>query len=354
MYFLKTLYILFIVLALNIFFFSTTNLVAKSFLIEEIEISEPLDMDFNKENLINQGFKIAFNELIGTLVKSKDLEKIEKTKLIIIKSMIESFSIKEEKFIKNIYHINLGVTFNKKKIYKYLEKRNIFPTQIKKETFLFVPIIIDQKNNEMILFSDNQFYINWNKENQKNYLIRYLLPTEDLEDINLIKSKSINIENYDFKKIIEKYFLDHSIVALIFKNNNETKILSKISIKDKKIIKNNSFSDFDYSNDDEINLLIGKLKIIYEDLWKDYNQINTSIRFPLLIKVNNRNLDVSSKFENILNEIDLIGKYSIHKFDRDYIYYEILFNGTPKNFLNIMKNRNYSFDTQKKIWVLNE
>jgi len=43
-------------------------------------------MDFNKENLINQGFKIAFNELIGTIVKSKDLEKIEKTKLIIIKS----------------------------------------------------------------------------------------------------------------------------------------------------------------------------------------------------------------------------------------------------------------------------
>ena len=121
MYYFKTLYILFIVLALNIFFFSTTNLSAKSFLIEEIEISEPLDMDFNKENLINQGFKIAFNELIGTLVKSKDLEKIEKTKLIIIKSMIESFSIKEEKFVKNIYHINLGVTFNKK-IYKYLEK----------------------------------------------------------------------------------------------------------------------------------------------------------------------------------------------------------------------------------------
>ena len=123
MYYLKTLYILFIVLALNIFFFSTTNLSAKSFLIEEIEISEPLDMDFNKENLINQGFKIAFNELIGTLVKSKDLEKIEKTKLIIIKSMIESFSIKEEKFVKNIYHINLGVTFNKKKFISILKKK---------------------------------------------------------------------------------------------------------------------------------------------------------------------------------------------------------------------------------------
>ena len=164
-----------------------------------------------------------------------------------------------------------------------------------------------------------------------------------------MKKKFLHL-NYSY----HKYFLDHSIIALIFKNNNETKILSKISIKDKKIIKNNSFSDFDYSNDDEIKVLIGKLKIIYEDLWKEYNQINTSIRFPLLVKVNNQNLDVSSKFEKILNEIDLIGKYSIQKFDRDYIYYEILFNGTPKNFLNIMKNQNYSFDTQKKIWVLNE
>ncbi len=354
MYYLKTLYILFIVLALNIFFFSTSNLLAKSFLIKDIEISEPLDVNFNKENLINQGFKTAFHELIGTLVKSKDLEKIEKTKLIIIKSMIESFSIKEEKFIKNVYHINLGVTFNKKKIYNYLEKRNIFPTQIIRETFLFVPIIIDQKNNEMILFSDNQFYTNWNKDNKKNSLINYLLPTEDLEDINLIKSKSNDIENYNFEKIIEKYFLNHSIVALIFKNNKETKILSKISIKDKKIIKNNSFSGFDFSNKNEINLLIDQLKMIYEDLWKDYNQINTSIRFPLLVKVNNKDLDISSKFEKILNEIDLIGKYSINKFDSDYIYYEILFNGSPKNFLNIMKNRNYNFDTQKKIWVLNE
>ena len=96
------------------------------------------------------------------------------------------------------------------------------------------------------------------------------------------------------------------------------------------------------------------LKIIYEDLWKDYNQINTSIRFPLLVKVNNKNFDISSKFEKSLSEIDLIGKYSINKFDSDYIYYEILFNGSPNNFLNIMKNRNYNFDTQKKVWVLNE
>ena len=49
--------------------------------------------------------------------------------------MIDSFSIKEEKFINERYHINLGVSFNKKNIFSYLEKKNIFPTQIMYETF---------------------------------------------------------------------------------------------------------------------------------------------------------------------------------------------------------------------------
>ena len=49
--------------------------------------------------------------------------------------MIETFSIKEEKFIDQKYYVNLGVSFNKKKIFRYLEKKNIFPSQILKENF---------------------------------------------------------------------------------------------------------------------------------------------------------------------------------------------------------------------------
>ena len=94
------------------------------------------------------------------------------------------------------------------------------------------------------------------------------------------------------------------------------------------------------------------MRIVYDDLWKDYNQINTSIKLPLLIKVNNKDLDISTKFEETLSSIDSVGNYSINKFDKDYIYYEIIFNSTPKNFINIMSNKNYNIDTQKKIWIL--
>ena len=127
-----------------------------------------------------------------------------------------------------------------------------------------------------------------------------------------------------------------------------------INIKDKVLIKNNSFKGIDVYNDDKLENLIDKLKIIYEDIWKEHNQINTSIKLPLMIQVNNQKLDISLKFEKVLNNIDLISDYSINKFNKDFIYYEIIFNGTPKNFINIMRNRNYNFNTQKKIWILNE
>ena len=214
------------------------------------------------------------------------------------------------------------------------------------------PIILNQENDDLVVYSNNPIYKYWNKISEKNFLINYLLPTEDLEDLNLIKDNFSDIENYDFKKIIEKYFLDNSVIALIYNDNEEIRVLSKVNIKEKKIIKNNSFDNFDLSEEEEVKNFINKLRIIYEDIWKDQNQINTSIKLQLFVQIENENLDISSRFEKTLNEIDLINSYSINKFDKDYIFYEIIFNGTPKNFINIMESKDYNFDTQKKIWIL--
>jgi hypothetical protein len=352
MYYFKILYIFFLVLSLNIFFFSTANLNAKAFLIDEILVSEKLENNFNKEVLINQGFKKAFNELISKLVKSTDLNKTVNTSLSEIKSMIETFTIKEEKFVNKTYYLNLGVSFNKKKIFDYLEIKNVFPAQIIKNKFLFIPVIIDQKNNDILVFSNNPIYENWNKVETNKFLIEYLLATEDIEDFSLIKKNFSDLENYDFKEIIKKYFLDYSIIALIFKDDDKIKVLSKIYIEDKKVIKSNSFKNIDYNNEESLITLIDELKIIYEDFWKDHNIINTSIKLPLSIKVDNKDFILSSKFEETLKKIDLINNYFISKFNKDYIFYEVIFNGTTTKFINLMKDQNYNFDTQRKIWIL--
>ena len=348
----KNLYILFIVLSLNIFFFSTTKVLAKSFEINDIEISKPFENNFNKNIVIDTGFKKAFSKLIQTMIRSSDYKKVKNIKLNEIKAMVDSFSIKEEKFIDQNYYVNLGVSFNKKKIFKYLERKNIFPSQIIKEKFLFIPIIIDENDNDLKIFSNNLVYEKWNTINQEYYLINYLLPTEDLEDLSIIKKNYDLIENYDFKEIIKKYYLENCIIALFFKNGQEVRILSKIITKNNVVIKNDSFPEFDLQNQDKISLLISKLKNTYEDSWKDYNQINTSIKLPIVLRVDNQNFTKLIKFENTLSELDLVNYFSIKKFNKKHLYYEIIFNGTPTNFLNIMRDKNYKFDTQKKIWIL--
>ena len=352
MYYLKFLYIFFLVLALNIFFFSTASVRAKAFLIDEIQVSEKLENNFNKESLINQGFEKAFSELINKLVKSTDLNKTVNTSLNEIKSMIETFTIKEEKFVNKIYYLNLGVSFNKKKIFNYLEKKNVFPSQIIKNKFLFIPIIVDQKNSDVLIFSNNPIYKNWNEVKNKNFLIEYLLATEDLEEFSLIKENFPDLENYDFKEIIKKYYLDYAIIALVFKDDDEIKVLSKIYIEDKKVIKSNSFKNINYDNKENLSILINKLKIIYEDFWKNHNLINTSIKLPLSIRVDSKDFILSSKFEKALNEVDLISNYFISKFNKDYIFYEVIFNGTTTKFINLMKDQNYNFNTQRKVWIL--
>ena len=352
MYYIKHLYIFFSILALIIFFFSTEVVKAKSFEINDIEISQPFEINFDKNKVIDLGFKNAFFELIYSLIKSSDFKKIDTIKLNEIKSMIETFSIKEEKFIDQKYHLNIGVTFNKKKIFKFLEKKNIFPSQILKERFLFIPIIINENGNSLSIFSNNPIYNNWNKTKKKYQLINYLLPTEDLEDFNIIKEQLDVIETYDFNEITKKYFLKNSIISLIFRGDNELRVLTKIYNNKNEIIKNNSFKNIDIDNEKDLIFLIENLKNLFEDTWKKLNEINTSIKVPITIKIKNDDSKKTNNFEMILNEIDLVSDYSIQKFNKEFIFYEVLFNGTVQNFINIMKNKKYNLNTQKKVWMI--
>ncbi len=348
----KILYIFFISLSLNIFFFSTAKSVGKSFDINNIDISRPFEIYFNKNEVIDEGFKEAFSKLTKLILNSSDQKKIKSTKINEIKGMIESFSIKEEKFINDIYYVNLGVSFNKKKIYNYLEKKSVFPSIPVKKKILFIPVIIDENNKDLLIFSENEIFKMWNEDVKNFHLIEYILPTEDLEDLRMIKKNYDFIENYDFKEIINKYDLDDNIIALIFKGKKEARILSKIDIQKNVVIKNQSFLNLEINNNYQIKKIVDELKTIYEDNWKDYNRINTSIKLPLYIKIENYDNLKISNFEKNMTDSDLIYDFFITKFDKNFTYYQIIFNGTTDIFLKNMSEKNYEFDTQNRVWVL--
>ena len=343
------LYPIILILALIKIFFSTTYSLAESFDVKNIQISKQFDINFQKTDVLDEGFKIAYYNLILNITKSKDQYKLKNLSLFDIKTMIDNFSIKEEKFIDNIYYVSLDVSFNKKKIFSFLENKNIFPSQPKKKKVLFIPVVIEEEKKNVILFSENIFYQNWLANNEDQNQLIYVLPADDLDDIQIIKSKYEFLDDYDFKEIIKKYLLDDYIISLIYKNNNDLRVLSKIKLSDKIFLDNKVFENF--TNKDVSNT-IKELKLLYEDYWKRENQINTSIKLPLTIAINISDNKKILDFEKAIEKFDLVSSMNVFKLDNINIYYKVIFNGTPQAFILGMKKLGYNLDIKNKIWVL--
>ena len=349
---LTKLYIFFLFLSVLNIFFSTGISLAKTFSINDVELSTPFKINFDKNKILDKGFVQAFNQLMLSTIQSKDHQKLKEIQLNQIKSMIETFSIKEEKFVNEIYYIKLNVSFNKKIIFDLLEKKNIFPSLPIKKDIVFIPIIFDQIQNQIKMFSENILYDKWNSNNKQYELLNYILPTEDLEDLNLIKKNSENLEKFKFSEIVKKYNIENYIVSIFFINSEQTRILNIINFDNKKTLKSTLEKNINLNNNNEIDKFIEILKITFEDYWKSQNEINTSVKLPLTISVENSNNIKIYKLEEKLSNIDLIYNFYIYKFDNKNNIYKIIFNGTPNKFIKVMKNNNYEFETVNKIWVM--
>ena len=349
---LQNVYIFFIPYVLFIIIFFTTFLHAKTFKVSNIEISSPFVLSFKKNEVIDEGFQTSFLNLISMITTSGDRNKIKNVSIKEVKAMIDSFTISDEKFINNEYFAKLETTFNKKKILKFLEKKNVFPSTPIQKKVLLIPILVDSETDSIYLFNNNIFYEKWNNVNKNYQLLDYLLPSEDLVDLNKIQEMSSTIDSYDFIDLINKYDLKDYIISIIYKNNEEFKILSKINLNNYLKINNQQYFKINLENEKDLNKIIENLKNVYEDQWKKNNEINTSIKLPLTISIDSKNYKKVIKFEEVLKNIDLISDFYIFKFDSQNIHYKIIYNGSPKIFLNDMNNRNFDLVTENHIWKI--
>jgi acyl CoA:acetate/3-ketoacid CoA transferase alpha subunit len=349
---LKKKYIFFISYFLFIIFFSTTFLYANTFKVSDIKISEPFELNFNKDKAIDKGFRSAFTNLISMITTSGDSEKIKNISLKKLKSMVDSFTISDEKFIDDEYFAKLEVTFNKKNTLLFLEKKNIFPSIPIRNKVLLVPILVDLEFDKIYFFTDNIFYKKWNDKIKNYHLLDYLLPSEDLEDLIIIQKNYGYIEDYDFKDLIKKYDLEDYIITIIFKNQNELKVLSKINLNNSFKVHNQIFKKIDLENEESFQIILDNLKTIYEDNWKRNNQINTSIKLPLTVLINSREYNKIQALEKTLNNLDLISDFYILKFNNENTFFRIIYNGSPKTFLNDLKKRNFDLVVENNIWKI--
>ena len=349
---LQKVYIFFISFVLFIIIFSTTYLHANTFRVSDVQISSPFELNFKKSRVIDTGFQISFLNLLSMITTSGDKDKIKDIPIKELKGMIDSFTISDEKFISNEYFAKLETTFNKKKILNFLEKKNIFPSMPIRNKVLLIPILIDTEMNSINLFNNNVFYKKWNHINKDYHLLHYLLPSEDLEDLNKIQKMLNSIESNDFKDLIIKYNLDDYIISIIYKNKDEIKVLSKINLNNSLKIKNQKYSKINLNNENHIDKILKDLKNIYEDEWKTSNKINTSIKLPLTVSIKSNDYKKIINLEEALVNNDLISDFYILNFNNKYTQYKIIYNGSPKTFLNDINNRNFNIVMENNVWTI--
>ena len=343
-------YIYFLALVGIFIKFSTSFVNADIYKVSKIELSEPYELNFNKQLVIENAFNKGFIELVKKITISEEFSKLQNTDIKIIKSLVDSFTIIDEKFIENKYSATFDVSFSKKLVLKFIEKRNIFLSIPLEKKIFTMPILVDLDKKQTLLFSENFFYNNWNKNTEKFYLLEYILPNEDLDDVESIKKNFENIEDYDFKEIISKYDLKDYLIIIFFKYDKNLKILSKINLSNEKIIFNKVFNNIDFNNEKNLAEIIYILKTNFENQWKKNNQINTSIKLPLTLQVGSKNYDLIKKLENELSNLDLVSNFFIDHFDNQITTYKIIFNGTPNRFIQEINKSEIKLNTSLKIW----
>ncbi len=344
------LYFFFLLFILVFIKFSTTKVFADNYTVKNIKIKEQYDINFNKDEVIKKGFKKGFKTLIFRIVESKDKNLFKNVPSNKISSLIDNFSITNEKFVDNNYEVDFEVKFDKKKLLSFIRGKNVISSVPKNADVLFIPILIDTQSNELKYFDQNYFYNNWNNVNKNYFLLNYNLPEQNIENFRLFQRIKNNIENNDLSEITNKYNFENIFVVIFYKNKKNLKIFSKISFSNSKFNFNLNKKNIIYKDNEILDQIILNLKNLYDDKWKIINKINTSISIPIKISVKNSNFIISEKLENILNQSDFVYEYEIEKISSEDIIYKITYNNNPEKFLNTLKANDININSSSNIW----
>ena len=106
------------------------------------------------------------------------------------------------------------------------------------------------------------------------------------------------------------------------------------------------------TNEQDFNMILYNLKIFYEDVWKKNNEINTSIKLPLTISIKSTDYKKIMYLEETLSSIDLISNFYVLNFNNKFTQYRIIYNGSPKTFLNDMNNKYFDLEIENNVWTV--
>ena len=318
------------------------------FNVNNIEISK--ETSKNKEKLISDAFKKAFDELINRLLLEEDYKRISKTNLEQIRKLISYYQIvSEDENIEN-NNVKINVFFDKDKMHDFFYGRNILYSDIINTEVILFPLL--KKEEQYFIYTQNYFYENWNEEKSDN-LIQYILTTENIENIQRINLNKDNIYKIEVSDFFKEHETDNIVFANIEVKKDTAEVFLNTRIEGKKINKNLSIKNKENLNKKEFyREIIFEINNIIRDLIKSQNLID--VRTPSFlnveIKLNKKSNLV--EFSNRLNKIDLIDNFYVQKLNKDYVLVKIKYLGKINKIINKLKDQNINLKMIAGQWQL--
>ena len=318
------------------------------FNVNNIEISK--ETSKNKEKLISDAFKKAFDELINRLLLEDDYKRISKTNLEQIRKLISYYQIISEDENKENNNAKINVFFDKDKMHDFFHGKNILYSDIINTEVILFPLL--KKEDQYFIYTQNYFYENWNEEKSDN-LIQYILTTENIENIQRINLNKDNIYKIEVSDFFKEHETDNIVFANIEVKKDTAEVFLNTRIEGKKINKNLSIKNKDnLTKKDFYREIIFEINNIIRDLIKSQNLID--VRTPSFlnveIKLNKKSNLV--EFSNRLNKIDLIDNFYVQKLNKDYVLVKIKYLGKINKIINKLKDQNIDLKMIAGQWQL--
>ena len=320
------------------------------FVVDNIKVKGTININFSRDKYINKAFLNSFEILLSRILLSKDINKVNDTKLIKIKNLISNFQIIEETYQKEEYKATFRIIYNDTKIKKFLINKNISFSDPENISAVFFPALF--VDGELQNFAENYFYKQWLEIQINSELINFILPLDELDDFAKVKQMRDKFEMLNVNDLVKKYNTKNYAFALMEHQNKILNIYLRTNFNNNEVSKNISYKLDDVNDETKLNFILKELKMQIADIWKGENIINLAIPLSIRIKFRNKKLKDLDNLKNIFYKISIIDNSFLEEFNVNHSIFKIYYYGNPKKLSAELLKFGYQLKNDQGHWEL--
>ena len=291
--------------------FSTNQAIVKNIYIE-LELKENAD---HRAIAIEQSYKIALSRYLKWITLKETSDIINLVDLLEARDYVSGYSIENEKYKREKYTALITVTFEKDKLEKFLESKNIDFFSKKGPKTLIIPIMNFEQR--LILWDDpNPWFDVWLGRPLDSNLNLFTLPDGEADDlITLSVQEAVNLKYFKIKKLANKYESEQAYVLLVNVESNNDKLNLSIEVYDgftQEVIFSSDIENIEiYNLEYNLNLFADTFADYFDDLWVKQNLDNINSETKVLAKISYKKYNEWIKVKKFLINNEKILKYNI-------------------------------------------